>query len=198
MNLNGTIRIEQFLRDKMLQQSQGCAISKSGRSSCKKHEDFSKLAWSENSSCVRTEVNVTSDLDGVQTKTNVFTKSVDKKSGNHMHTGSKSQGDDGLKLTFSKTRELGGYLSESFKLRTVVKAFRDEKDSTSEETEEDDDSPESILKPDEFIYTAHAPNTRRKAICDEIEKCIVQHGGMLRSQRRDLVLAVNLSNLHLL
>lgn len=198
MNLNGTMRIEQLLRDKMLQQSQGCAVSEKGRGSCKKHQDFSKLAWSENSSYIRTEVNVTSDLDGVQTRTNVFTKSVDKKNANHMHTGSKSQGDDGLKLTFSKTRGLGGYLSESFKLRTVVKAFRDEKDSTSEETEEDDDSPESILKPDEFIYRAHAPNTRRKAICDEIEKCIVQHGGMLRSQRRDLVLAVNLSNLHLL
>ena len=198
MNLNGTIRVEQILRDKMLQQSQGRAISKSGRSSCKKHQDFSKLAWPENSSCIRTEVNVTSDLDGIQTKTDVFKKSIDKNNGSHVHTGSKSQGDgDGLKLTFSKTRGLGGYLSESFKLQTLVKTFHDEKGSTSEETE-DDDSPESILKPDEFIYRAHAPNTRRKAICDEIEKCIVQHGGMLRSQRRDLVLAVNLSNLHLL
>ena len=175
----------------MLQRSKGCALRKPGRRSCKKHQDFSKLAWSENSSFIRTGANVTSDRSGIQTNRNDSQKSVDtRKHGNY--TGPKSQGDDSLK------RGLRRYFSESFKLRTFVKAFHEEKGSTSEKTVEEDDSPDRILTPDEFIYRAHAPNTRRNAICDEIEKCITQHGGMLRSQRRDLVLAVNLSNLHLL
>ena len=181
-------------------QSQQChefAMPESMRKICKRHQDSVKLAWSENSSpWIHFGSNVASDRQCTQRKSNASQHGVDKKDGNRIK--SILQGNDAMKLIASKTRGFRRSFSESFKLRTVVKAYRDGASAATEEIADDVNSSSGILKPDEFIYRPHAPNARRKAICDEIEKCIVQNGGTLRSLRRDLVVAVNLTNWHLL
>ena len=106
-----------------------------------------------------------------------------------------------MNLVASKTREFKRTLySESFKLKTVVRAFfRREGSRVREEIIADEQSSAEILKPDEFMYRPNAPNIRRKAICDEIEKCILQSGvGSLRSLRSDLIVAANLKTWQLI
>lgn len=102
------------------------------------------------------------------------------------------------KLITSKTKGIRRSLSENFKHRTIVKSGCNSNGAISEEIIEEGRLTVVYLNADEYIYRPYAPNTRRKAICDEIEKCIVQNGGTLRSLRRDLIVAVNLSNWHLL
>lgn len=106
-----------------------------------------------------------------------------------------------MNLIASKTRTFKRTLySETFKLKTLVRAFFSREGSrVREETIADEQSSTEILKPDEFMYRPNAPNIRRKAICDEIEKCIVQSGaGSLRSLRSDLIVAANLKTWQLI
>ena len=187
---------EQILQKTISEQGQEYATTELVRKPCKKHQGLVKLAWSEKSSWIHNRVNATSDRSGTQTKPNTFQSNEDRKDGIRMK--SIFQSNDAVKLIVSKTWGLRRSFSESFKLRTVVKTFRDGEGTTSEEILDDKRSFSDILRPEEFIYRAHAPYTRRKAICDEIEKCIVLNGGTLRSLRRDLIVAVNLTNWHLL
>ena len=102
------------------------------------------------------------------------------------------------KIISSKAKGFRHSLSENFKHRTIVKFGRNSNDTTKEEIIDEERVTVNYLNAEEYMYRPYAPNTRRKAICDEIEKCIVQTGGTLRSLRRDLIVAVNLSNWHLL
>lgn len=157
------------------------------RDTFKKH-DF-KFAW--------LDVSI-SWLPYQATQTNNASLKTDyNKDGKQMK--SKLQRNDSVKkLITSKTKGIRRSLSENFKHRTVVKSGCNSNDSISEEIIEDERLAVVYLNADEYIYRPYAPNTRRKAICDEIEKGIVQKGGSLRSLRRDLIVAVNLSNWHLL
>ena len=102
------------------------------------------------------------------------------------------------KLIASKTQGIRRPFSESLKHRTVVKSACSPNGTVREEIIEEERLAAVFVSVDEYIYNPYAPNTRRKAICDEIEKRILQKGGTLRSLRRDLIVAVNLTNWHLL
>ena len=99
------------------------------------------------------------------------------------------------KLIASKTQGIRRPFSESLKHRTVVKSACSPNGTAREEIIEEERLTAVFGRADEYIYV---PNTRRKAICDEIEKGILQKGATLRSLRRDLIVAVNLTNWHLL
>ena len=180
-------------------QYQGCDIPGLVIQTSKKHHDLVKRAWPENFYWVHHGVNDTLDRCGTQRKSDDSQISEKRKDGNRIK--SMLQGNEAVQLIASKTRGFRRSFSEHFTLKTVVKAYSDgESIATREEIIIDERSTAGVrmLEPDEFIYRPNAPNTRRKAICDEIEKCIIQNGGTLRSLRRDLVVAVNLTNWHLL
>lgn len=101
------------------------------------------------------------------------------------------------KLIASKTQGIRRSFSESFKHRTVVTGCSTNS-TAREEIIEEERLAAVFVSGDEYIYNPCAPSKRRKAICDEIEKCILQKGATLRSLRRDLIVAVNLTNWHLL
>ena len=110
------------------------------------------------------------------------------------------QRNDSLKtIITSKTRGIRRSLTESSKRGTIVKSGCGlNRATTREEIIKGESIAVVYLNADEYFYKPYARNTRRKAICDEIEKCIVLNGGTLRSLRRDLIVSVNLSNWHLL
>lgn len=102
------------------------------------------------------------------------------------------------KLIASKTQGIRRSISESLKQRTVVTSGYSLNDAAREKIIKEDHLTAVFVSAEEYIYSPYAPNRRRKAICDEIEKCILQKGATLRSLRRDLIVAVNLTNWHLL
>lgn len=109
------------------------------------------------------------------------------------------QRNDSLKkLITSKTQGIRRPFSETLKHRTVVTSACSPNGTAREEIIEEEYLTAVFVSADEYIYNPYAPNTRRKAICDEIERGILQKGATLRSLRRDLIVAVNLTNWHLL
>lgn len=197
LNWRWTIWGKQSLRKTISEQSEALAILNFVGKPCKMHQDFTKLVWSEKSSCAHYGAVNSLDRCGTQTKTSVSQTNVVKK-GELTQNRPILPGNDAFKLIVSKTRGFRRSLSDTFKLRTIVKVNREGESKTTEEVIDDEHSSVDILRPDEYIYRTTAPNTRRKAICDAIEKRIVQNGGMLRSLRRDLVVAINLTNWKLL
>ena len=97
----------------------------------------------------------------------------------------------------STTKDIRRSLLENFKHSSIVKLSHSN-GSTREEITGDDNHKVVYFNASEYMYRPYASNTRRKAICDEIEKYIVQNGGTLRPMRSDLIVAVSLSNWHLL
>ena len=166
------------------------ALQESVKNTCKRH-DF-KLAWLDKPiSWLPYQVTAISN-QYVTTTNNASLKSC-KKDDKPI-----PQGNDAVKkIILSKTQGIRRSFSENFKHRTVVKSVHKNL-TTSEEIIEEQRLTVNSLNADEYMYRPNAPNTRRKAICDEIEKCIVQIGGTLRSLRRDLIVAVNLSDWNLL
>ena len=164
------------------------------RKSCNKH-DLSCTVKSI--SLLPYQVKAPSDWNVIQRnnaplKTN-FRKDV------HYKKPPPQQGASVMKLITSKTQGIHRSLTQSFKHRTVVKSTHNLNEKTRETIIEEDCLTAALsLNSDEYIYRRNAPNTRRNAICDEIEKCIVQNGGTLRSTRRDLIVNVNLSNWNLI
>ena len=120
---------------------------------------------------------------------------------NNMYSGKQlrpiHQGSEALKIITSKTKNFRRSLSESYKQRTVVCSERVGSGATKEQIVPEDRFTTAFIAGD-YIYQTHAPYRRRNAICDEIEKYIIHEGATLRSLRRDLIVAVNLSNWHLL
>lgn len=153
-----------------------------------------KFAWLDNSiSWLPYQATVTS----IKQTNNGSLKSELNKDGKHPRPVLQ-RNESVKKLIASKTPGIRRSFSESFKHRTVVKSDCNPNGTAREEIIEEEPLTAVIVSADEYIYKPYAPNTRRKAICDEIEKCILQNGSTLRSLRRDLIVAVNLTNWHLL
>ena len=186
------MRREKLLRKAISECKDYPTLPESVRNTCKKHD--LKLAWLDKPiSWLPYQVTAISDRY-VTTTNNVYLKSDFKKDGKPIPQGNAAI----KKLILPKTREIRRSFSENFKLRTIAKSTRNLNGTTSEEIIEEQRLTVVSLNADEYMYRPNAPNTRRKAICDEIEKCIVQTGGTLRSLRRDLIVDVNLSNWYLL
>ena len=98
----------------------------------------------------------------------------------------------------SKAQEIHCSLSETFKQRTVVKSISHLNGKSREEIFEEDSLTVARSNANAYTYRTGALKARRNAICDEIDKCIVQTGGKLRSMRGDLIVDVNLSNWNLI
>ena len=153
-----------------------------------------KFAWLDKStSWLPYQATVTS----ITQTNNGSLKSEFNKDGKHPRL-TLQRNDSVKKLLASKTQGMRRSFSESFKHRTVVKSSCSPNGTAREEIIEEERLTVVTVSTDEYIYRPYAPTTRRKAICDEIEKCILQNGATLRSLRRDLIVAVNLTNWHLL
>lgn len=171
------------------------------RERCKRKHDFTKRAWTERPYSINHGIE---DIKLEQSERQKQPLALQNRENGEV--GYKPRQvviteNDTMNLIASKTREFKRTLySETFKLKTVVRAFFSREGSTvREEIIADEESSTEILKPDQFMYRPNAPNIRRKAICDEIEKCIVQSGsGSLRSLRSDLIVAANLKTWQLI
>lgn len=164
------------------------------RKSCNKHD----LSYTVKSiSLLPYQVKAPSDLNVIQ-RNNAPLETNFRKDG-HYKKPPPQQSASVMKLITSKTQGIHRSLTQSFKHRTVVKSAHNLNEKTREKIVEVDCLTAALsLNSDGYIYRRNAPNTRRNAICDEIEKCIVQNGGTLRSTRRDLIVNVNLSNWNLI
>ena len=195
-----TMREEPSTTKKLSSRHQKCVSSGFSRERCKRNHDFIKRAWNERSCSIYRGIGDEMEQSERQ-KQPLASQSRENGKDEYKPRQVVITENETMNLIASKTRKFKRTLySETFKLKTVVRAFFSREGSTvREEITADEQSSTEILKPDEFMYRPNAPNIRRKAICDEIEKCIVQSGaGSLRSLRSDLIVAANLKTWQLI
>jgi len=196
-----TMREEPSTAKKLSSRHQKCVSSGFTRERCKRNHDFIiKRAWNERSCSIYHGIGDEMEQSARQ-KQPLAVQSRKNWKDEHKPRQVVITENETMNVIASKTREFKRTLySETFKLKTVVRAFfRREGSTVREEIIADEQSSTEILKPDEFMYRPSAPNIRRKAICEEIEKCIVQKGaGSLRSLRSDLIVAANLKTWQLI
>ena len=195
-----TMREEPSTTKKLSSRHQKCVSSGFTRERCKRKHDFIKRAWNERSCSIYHGIGDEMEQSERQKQPSAL-QSREKGKDEYKTRQVVITENETMNVVASKTREFKRTLySETFKLKTVVRAFfRREGSTVQEEIMADEQLSAEILKPDEFMYRPNAPNIRRKAICDEIEKCIVQSDtGSLRSLRSDLIVAANLKTWQLI
>ena len=185
------MRGEQFLR-KAISECKDYHLPESVTKPFKAHD--SKFAWlGKSTSWLTFQETITSIK---QTGNGSLRSELDK--GGKCPRSVLQRNDSLKKLIASKTQGIRRPFSESLNHRTLVTSVCSPSGTAREEIIEEERPTVVFVSADQYIYNPYAPNTRRKAICDEIEKSILQKGATLRSLRRDLIVAVNLTNWHLL